>query len=107
MKHSIAVSVLIALANSKPNSLNLLSIRAPELEMAPPIIIEDDSYAQSQCWEGNMSFLDSGNDGCEWYALGTNYQRCGNYDTEDFKARQMCCACGGGDDFAVPYVMEC
>ena len=54
-----------------------------------------------------MSFLDSGNDGCEWYALGTNYQTCGNYDTEDFKARVMCCACGGGDDFAVPYVIQC
>ena len=113
MKHSIAVSALIAVASSKRNNLNLLSIRypdeeirAPEIEFFP--IIEDDSrYALNTCWEENMTFVDSGNDGCEWYGLGTNYLTCGNYDTDDFNARRMCCACGGGSDTPYPYVLEC
>ena len=111
MKHSIAVSALIAFASSKRNNLNLLSIRYPEEEVLQPeffpIIEDDPRYALNTCWEENMTFVDSGNDGCEWYGLGTNYLTCGNYDTDDFNARRMCCACGGGSDLPNPYVLEC
>ena len=119
MKHSIAVSALIAVASSQRNNLNLLSIRYPDEEiLAPeyrpepeffPIIEDDPRYSDVRpvpeyfpitpgdrrvpegaigiCWEENMTYADSGNDGCEWYGIGTNYLTCGNYDTEDFNAR--------------------
>ena len=38
---------------------------------------------------------DSGLDGCTWYDV--NVERCGDYDDEDFKAGELCCACYGGD----------
>ena len=54
-----------------------------------------------------MIFKDSGNDGCDWYTQGTNNLTCGNYDTVDFKAKEMCCACGGGSDVPVRFTLEC
>jgi len=42
--------------------------------------------------------LDSHGDDCSWYsdAGQLNPPRCGNFDTRDFRAHDMCCACGGG-----------
>ena len=33
-------------------------------------------------------------DKCDWYELNPGW--CGNYDTETFKANEMCCTCQGG-----------
>ena len=43
--------------------------------------------------DGNMIFDDEG-DSCDWY--DSNPQGCGEYDTAEFNAGQMCCACNGG-----------
>ena len=40
--------------------------------------------------------LDSYGDDCEWYDSKINQTFCGRFDTEGFRAREMCCACGGG-----------
>lgn len=46
------------------------------------------------CWDTNNGAGDVTNDGCDWYERNPGY--CGNYDTESFKAQEMCCTCGGG-----------
>ena len=46
------------------------------------------------CWDTNNGAGDITNDGCDWYERNPGY--CGNYDTESFKAQEMCCTCGGG-----------
>ena len=38
-----------------------------------------------------MEVGDSGGDGCEWYENAP--AACGAYDTEDFRAQEMCCVC--------------
>ena len=37
------------------------------------------------------SAADSSGDTCQWYNEYTEY--CGDYDDDDFDAREMCCAC--------------
>ena len=46
------------------------------------------------CWDTNNGAGDVTNDGCDWYERNPGY--CGSYDTESFKAQEMCCTCGGG-----------
>lgn len=55
--------------------------------MHPPAIY-------STCSHTSNNFTDSGGDGCEWYDDNTGF--CGQYDTENFTASTMCCACNGG-----------
>ena len=91
MKLSFATA-LITLAHSR-------SVRhEPQIEILPPV---------PDCYDSNMTYADTGDDGCIWYSQGTNYMTCGVYDTEDFKANEMCCACGGGSEVPVVYSMEC
>ena len=40
------------------------------------------------------NLLDSGGNDCSWY--GSNTDKCGSYDDEDFTAAEDCCYCGGG-----------
>ena len=54
-----------------------------------------------------MIYTDTANDGCDWYAEGTNYTTCGNYDSEEFHAKDMCCACGGGSPNPIIWRTEC
>ena len=88
MRYPSLATAFVALANSKQNTLNLQESECYEGC--------DFFNQQPTCWEGNATFLDSGNDGCDWYGIGTNSSSCGRYDTADFKAKEMCCACGGG-----------
>ena len=46
------------------------------------------------CWDTNNGEGDVTNDGCDWYERNPGY--CGSYDTETFKANDMCCSCSGG-----------
>ena len=39
--------------------------------------------------------LDRFDDGCAWYE--NNAGKCGDYDTDEFIAADLCCACGGGE----------
>ena len=50
--------------------------------------------AEPVCADTNNGLGDAGGDGCDWYVdrLGS----CGAFDTADFIAAEMCCACGGG-----------
>ena len=50
--------------------------------------------AQPACTDTNNGFGDSGGDKCDWYVEREG--SCGAYDTVDFIAAEMCCACGGG-----------
>jgi len=47
-----------------------------------------------ECVDTNFSAGDSWGDGCAWYVGSEDY--CGHYDTADFIASEMCCACSGG-----------
>lgn len=47
------------------------------------------------CIDMDFDAVDSHGDDCEWY-VGLSLSTCGVYDTEDFVARRMCCACQGG-----------
>lgn len=53
-------------------------------------------YWQGQCYDEAYGFVDWGGDDCSWYE--DNALDCGIWDTEDFDAEDMCCACGGGTD---------
>ena len=46
------------------------------------------------CSNGDKK-TDSSGDGCDWY--NANPDGCGLYDTAEFKAKDACCACFGGD----------
>merc|ERR1719465_244146 len=50
---------------------------------------------QAKCADLDNGRIDSHNDPCSWYT-GDNIAQCGNFDDDDFTARTMCCACGGG-----------
>lgn len=52
------------------------------------------TLASSKCTNFTRGFTDSTNDGCEWYDRYP--EACGAFDTADFKAKEMCCACDGG-----------
>ena len=47
-----------------------------------------------QCVNTNNGAVDVFGDGCDEYVGRDMY--CGKYDLPDFKARDMCCTCGGG-----------
>ena len=42
----------------------------------------------------NTDKEDAGGDKCEWYS--TNWNSCGDWDTDEFTASTMCCACYSG-----------
>ena len=46
--------------------------------------------------ERDRWYLDSYGDGCSWYDSKINSTFCGRFDTENFRANEMCCVCGGG-----------
>ena len=48
------------------------------------------------CFNTNHDATDNSYDGCEWYSTRTS--SCGDYDDDDFSAKEMCCGCGGGSD---------
>ena len=64
-------------------------------------------YPDVECFDSNAIYRDTGDDSCEWYGQGTNRLSCGAYDTVDFKAGEMCCACGGGSPEPVIYDVSC
>ena len=43
------------------------------------------------CWDSTNGAVDSAGDSCAWYADFPDY--CGDYDTFEFFANQMCCVC--------------
>ena len=105
MRYPILTTAFVALVNSKRNTLNLEEYECYE---GCGFFNEGATFNQQPtCWEGNMTYLDSGNDGCDWYGIGTNSSSCGRYDTADFKAKEMCCACGGGFEYRSEYVLRC
>ena len=52
------------------------------------------SALEPECVDTNNGLGDTAGDTCEWYAANQAY--CGQFDTADFKAKDMCCACDGG-----------
>jgi hypothetical protein len=79
--------------------------------LACPPEVCPDSYPElvviEACYDSNAIWTDLGGDGCDWYGLGTNASTCGDYNTSDFNANDMCCACGGGSSTPVRFSMEC
>ena len=56
-----------------------------------------------KCEDIDNEHLDAHNDSCAWYGKGGHdwgehfvEYLCGAYDTENFKAKEQCCGCGGG-----------
>ena len=49
----------------------------------------------SDCEDTNEDLRDAYGDGCSYYDEYPD--TCGSYDTEHFKANEMCCSCDGGD----------
>lgn len=50
--------------------------------------------SEEVCHDTSENAVDSASDGCTWYV--NNPSSCGNHDDNDFNAKDMCCACGGG-----------
>jgi len=51
----------------------------------------------SRCVDTDNGAKDNYGDGCDWYAAReSRASQCGKHDDSDFKARTMCCRCGGG-----------
>jgi len=51
----------------------------------------------SRCVDTDNGAKDNDNDGCDWYdGRASRVGQCGGHDDTDFKARTMCCGCGGG-----------
>lgn len=46
------------------------------------------------CEDTSLGFRASDGDNCDWYI--DTPSDCGDYDTENFHAYEMCCGCGGG-----------
>jgi len=66
---------------------------SPEPEPTPTPSPEPDD---GTCADTNGNAVDEYDDGCASYNEGNAEEWCGNYDTEEFKSEEMCCACGGG-----------
>jgi len=49
------------------------------------------------CDNTNNGFTDDAGDGCRYYVF--NLSECGEWDNDNFKANEVCCACGGGEQF--------
>jgi len=50
---------------------------------------------EGECQDTNNGAKDEFGDGCAAY--NDNIDWCGGYDTAEFKSKEMCCACGGGN----------
>lgn len=48
----------------------------------------------SVCVNTDFTVNDAAGDGCDWYA--DRPDSCGNYDSDTFRASEMCCGCNGG-----------
>ena len=64
----------------------------PEPEPTP-VPEPDEDGDDGVCVDTAGDLEDAYGDGCDWYISGSG---CGNYDTDEFKAEEMCCGCGGG-----------
>ena len=45
------------------------------------------------CIDSDNGKTDTDGDGCEWY--DANLGHCGDYDDDDFRAKELCCSCKG------------
>ena len=55
---------------------------------------EDSWMNLASCSHTDNGIVDSSGDTCKWY---DDYKEaCGFYDTKEFRAKEMCCSCGGG-----------
>ena len=55
---------------------------------------EDSWMNLASCSHTDNGIVDSSGDTCKWY---DDYKEaCGFYDTKEFRAAELCCACGGG-----------
>ena len=52
-----------------------------------------DSTSGATC-QNDLSETDAYGDDCTWY--DSNAGSCGSYDSDNFEASDLCCACGGG-----------
>ena len=76
-------------------------------EYATGLIVPEEVLLPAvECYDSNLGYGDVGGDQCDWYE-GFNSVYCGNYDTETFRANEMCCSCGGGSTTPVRFTMEC
>jgi len=55
---------------------------------------------ETTCTDTSFGATDSGGDVCSWYATWPDY--CDYYNTDDFNASEMCCACSGGSNAEAP-----
>lgn len=62
-----------------------------DIQCAGQVNLSSDYYCQDTDWYHKDTY----GDGCSWY--DNNVASCGVYDTENFKAWEQCCGCGGGD----------
>lgn len=53
---------------------------------------------QAKCADTNGNAIDKDGYDCDRYRVRTinDPKMCGKYDDQDFKAKEMCCICGGG-----------
>ena len=63
--------------------------------------------SQANCTNTATGFIkDDDYYGCYRYTMNPDYN-CGRYDDTDFKADEMCCACGGGSDHEDGEIILC
>ena len=67
--------------------------------------------SSGECIDSNIdadgdATYDSSGDGCDWYNTDSRIASCGNWDDSDFTANQMCCSCGGGDEYYYQLIFD-
>ena len=50
-------------------------------------------FSVDKCWNTEGDFTDVRGKNCHEYANKGDYESCGKYDTNCFKAKEMCCFC--------------
>ena len=50
----------------------------------------------------NNGLADNAGDGCNWYERDP----CNDFDSDEFKANEMCCFCGGGNGTLITHIEE-
>lgn len=58
---------------------------------------DDDDDSARFCEDTANGAKDNMETGCDFYE--ENREECGNWDDDDFRAEEMCCACRGGNIF--------
>ena len=96
MKFSFVLAIVAVAEAAKIKNSAKGSVTKELLQTKKQALQTKSASAEGDCYDWDVLDyeVDSWGDGCEWYYDSEG--SCGSFDTDDFSAAELCCACGGG-----------